>query len=112
MQKIGKKLRKLRKAKKLTVKDVAAMTGFSASFVYAIEQERKNPCYENILLLCEKLDVPPSYFFSDIKTTYDLIMENGAVEIMNMLTNYHQWSDSQKDSLKNYIQFQDSNKGR
>ena len=33
MQKIGKKLKKLRKAKKLTVIDIAAMTGFSASFV-------------------------------------------------------------------------------
>ncbi len=112
MQKIGKKLKKLRKAKKLTVKDVADITGFSASFVYAIEQERKNPCYENILLLCKKLDVPPVYFFDDSKTAFDRIIENGAIEIVDLLQDYGSWSQSQKDDLKNYIQFQNSKKVR
>lgn len=110
MQKIGSKLRKLRKAKNLTVKDVAAMTGFSASFIYAIEQERKNPCYENIQLLCKKLDVPPIYFFDDSKSTYDVIMENGAIEIMEMLEDYGTWSEEDKSSLKSFINYQKSKK--
>lgn len=110
MQKIGSKLRKLRKAKNLTVKDVAAMTGFSASFIYAIEQERKNPCYENIQLLCKKLDVPPIYFFDDSKSTYDVIMENGAIEIMEMLEDYGTWPEEDKTSLKSFINYQKSKK--
>ncbi len=112
MQKIGKKLKKLRKAKNLTVKDVADKTGFSTSFVYAIEQERKNPCFENILLLCEKLDVPPVYFFDDSKTSFDIIMENGALELLELLRDYGSWSKAQKEDLKQYIQFLNSKKVR
>ncbi len=112
MQKIGKKLKKLRKAKNLTVKDVAAMTGFSASFVYAIEQERKNPCYENIILLCEKLDVPPVYFFDDSRTSFDVIMENGALEIIELLQDYGSWSEVDKNDLKSFIKYQNSKKSR
>ena len=112
MQKIGKKLKKLRKAKNLTVKDVAAITGFSASFVYAIEQERKNPCYENIILLCEKLDVPPVYFFDDSRTSFDVIMENGALEIIELLPDYGSWSEVDKNDLKSFIKYQKSKKGR
>ncbi|MBQ7888362.1 MAG: helix-turn-helix transcriptional regulator [Erysipelotrichaceae bacterium] len=110
MQKIGSKLRKLRKAKNLTVKEVAAMTGFSASFIYAVEQERKNPCYENIQLLCEKLDVPPIYFFDDSKSSYDIIMENGAMEIMDLLLDYDKWPQEDKNSLKAFINYQKSKK--
>ena len=112
MQKIGKKLKKLRKAKKLTVKDIAAMTGFSASFVYAIEQERKNPCYENIMLLCEKLDVPPAYFFDDSKTTYDIVLENGALEVLELLDDYVQWNEADQKDLINFIKYQKSKKVR
>ena len=112
MQKIGNKLKKLRKAKKLTVKDIAAMTGFSASFVYAIEQERKNPCYENIMLLCEKLDVPPVYFFNDSKTAFDVVMENGALEVIELLDDYGSWNEADRRDLINFIKYQKSKKVR
>ena len=112
MQNIGKQLKKIRKAKNLSVKEVAAMTGFSASFVYAIEQGRKNPCYENMLILCKVLDVPAGYFFEDSKTAFDVVMENGALEIIDLLQDYETWSDEEKDDLKAFIKYQKSKKGR
>ncbi len=55
---LGLKLRKLRQKRRLALKEVAARTGLSVSYLSEIETGRKYPKFEKILALSEALAVP------------------------------------------------------
>lgn len=56
----GVHLRKLRKTKKWTMKDLAFEADVELSQIYRIERGKSNPTLSTILLLADALDIPAS----------------------------------------------------
>lgn len=57
MQKIGEKIRILRKDKKITLKELADRSGMSVSFISNLERELCSPTIENLQKICGAMDV-------------------------------------------------------
>ncbi len=66
---IGKRLKRLRKEKGLTQKDLAAKVsgGLDYTYIGKIERGEQFPSLKILMKLCESLSVPPGYFFLDEK---------------------------------------------
>lgn len=62
---IGAKLRKLREARSLSLKDLAERTGLSRSFISMVERDQVNVSLENLRRICQALDTPMFSLFSD-----------------------------------------------
>jgi len=62
---IGSKLKELRKAKKLTLQDVAGETGFSAALISQIENNNISPPIATLSRLAKFYDVKMGHFFSE-----------------------------------------------
>lgn len=62
---IGHKIKELRKAKKLTLQDVANETGFSTALISQIENNNISPPIATLSKLARFFDVRISHFFSD-----------------------------------------------
>jgi len=63
--KIGKKLRKLRREKGLTLQDVARATGFSVSLISLIESGNVSPPIATLAKIASVLNVNMGYFFGE-----------------------------------------------
>ncbi|AII36488.1 MULTISPECIES: helix-turn-helix domain-containing protein [Bacillus] len=63
----GLKLKKLRKSKKLTLRDLADKLGVTHSYLSKIERGVTNPSLKMINSLAEFFDVDQSYFFTEEK---------------------------------------------
>lgn len=61
---IGEKIKKLRKEKKLTLKDVSEGTDLSISFLSQVERMQSSLTLESLKKISDTLGVNPSYFFS------------------------------------------------
>lgn len=62
---IGVKIKKLRKARKLTLQDVARETGFSPALISQIENNNVSPPIATLSKLANFFDVKMGYFFED-----------------------------------------------
>jgi SOS regulatory protein LexA len=62
---IGEKIKELRNAKNLTLKDLAKKTKLSISFISDIENGRRNPSPENLHLIADALDIHPGRITGD-----------------------------------------------
>lgn len=62
---IGAKLKELRKARKLTLQDVAGETGFSAALISQIENNNISPPIATLSKIAKFYDVKIGHFFSD-----------------------------------------------
>lgn len=62
---IGEKLRKIRKMKKMTLKDLSEKTGVSISFLSQVERNKCSVTLESLRKISDALNVNPSLFFSD-----------------------------------------------
>ncbi|MGM8365249.1 helix-turn-helix domain-containing protein [Virgibacillus sp. W0181] len=62
---LGEQVKKLRKKKQLTLKQVAEKTGFSISFISQLEHSKTSATLESLKKISEALGVTPSYFFSE-----------------------------------------------
>ena len=62
---IGEQLRKIRKAKKLTLKTLSEKTGVSISFLSQVERDKCNVTLESLRKISDALNVNPSIFFSE-----------------------------------------------
>lgn len=60
----GERLRKARKAKKLTQKELASKIGAAHNSISNWENDQNMPDPETIQYLCWELNVQPNYFFS------------------------------------------------
>ena len=60
---LGKRIRDARKKCGLTQKELAAQTGLAVKTVQDIEKGRKNPTYETLARLMERLGVSPDAAF-------------------------------------------------
>lgn len=57
MQKIGEKLRKLRKDKNITLKELARKSGLSVSFISNLERDLCSPTIDNLQKICEAMEL-------------------------------------------------------
>lgn len=64
MKNIGDRLRKLRKSKSMTLRQIAERTGLSISFLSQLEHSKSSITIESLMKVSEALDVNPSFFFS------------------------------------------------
>lgn len=79
-EKIGEKIKKLRKEKGLTLKDISSITTLSISFLSQLERSKCSVTLESLKKISEALDVNPSYFFSKPDpTNQSLIIRNSSV---------------------------------
>lgn len=62
---IGHILKKLRKERKLTLKDLAEQTGVSISFLSQVERGKSSVTLESLRKIADALNVDPSVFFSE-----------------------------------------------
>lgn len=62
---LGSRVRTLRKAKRLTLKDVATKAGLATATISKVENNRLSPTYENIIRLALGLGVDIASLFSD-----------------------------------------------
>jgi transcriptional regulator with XRE-family HTH domain len=63
----GKRLRELRTAKGLSQESLADKAGLHRSYVWGIENGRRNVSLENIVRIAHALRVPPRDLMVDIK---------------------------------------------
>lgn len=97
-------MRKLRKNKKLTLRDVAEKLGVSHSYLSKIERGVTNPSLKMIKSFSEFFDVDQSYFFTDdknLETFTDaekqLVFERD-LSIENLRKNYNLTLDGEEVS--------------
>ncbi|GGA79817.1 helix-turn-helix domain-containing protein [Ornithinibacillus halotolerans] len=64
-EKLGLKVKQLRKQKKLTLKKIAEETNLSISFLSQLENGKSSATLESLKKISETLGVNPSYFFND-----------------------------------------------
>lgn len=60
---IGFSIKKLRKNKKMTLKDVSEKTNLSISFLSQVERSICSVTLESLRKISEALEVSPTYFF-------------------------------------------------
>ncbi len=65
---IGNKMKKLRKARKLTLQDVARETGFSPALISQIENNNVSPPIATLSKLARFFDVKMGHFFDEEET--------------------------------------------
>ncbi|MBT2645154.1 helix-turn-helix transcriptional regulator [Bacillus sp. ISL-34] len=81
---IGVKIKKLRKDRKLTLKQVSDKTNLSISFLSQVERLKSSITLESLKRVSEALDVNPSYFFSDPeKKTKSTVIRNALNDLNN-----------------------------
>lgn len=62
---LGEELKKLRKDKKMTLKELSAKSGLSISFISQIERDLKTLTFTSLKKISEALDVNVNFFFDD-----------------------------------------------
>lgn len=73
-QNISTKLKKIRQIRKLSMSDLARLSGVHQTTISAIESEKhSSPSFDTIERLAKALRISPVYFFEDrVKTPFDL----------------------------------------
>ncbi|WIF95165.1 helix-turn-helix domain-containing protein [Caminicella sporogenes] len=72
---LGDNIKKCRKIRKLTQKELAAKSNISRSYLADIENNRYNPSVEVLKSIANALDVPVEIFFKENLTEKDLVQE-------------------------------------
>lgn len=79
--KIGTAIKNIRNKKKISIEDIANMTGISIPSLYSIESNRRTPNFDTIRKISEALDYPVAALMlkaiqnDEIATKYFKIME-------------------------------------
>lgn len=102
--KIGSKLKQLRKAKSLSLKELSNLTGVSVSFLSDIEQERSNPSLDSLELIAKELDVPISSFFDGEGLSLNESLKYAKLSpVLDLLEDFDNWSESDRQELLYYL---------
>jgi len=72
---VGEKIAEYRKAKKLTIKDLAQMTGVTPSLLSQIERGLANPSLNTLNTIAKVLEVPLFSFFTSAANTKELVVK-------------------------------------
>jgi transcriptional regulator with XRE-family HTH domain len=104
---IGIRLKKIRKAKRLSLKELSNKTDgkVSISFLSDIENGRSNPSFKNLKLIADVLETPISYFIEDSKDSifFSDIDDSDFIHVINLLRDFKDWSIEDKKELLYYL---------
>jgi len=74
------RLKKLKKKKGVTSKEMSKAMGHNESYISQIERGYKLPSLNGFFYICEYLDVPPKYFLDD-----EIEYPTDFIEVVNLL---------------------------
>ncbi|WIF94456.1 helix-turn-helix domain-containing protein [Caminicella sporogenes] len=106
---VGKRIRKLRKERGLSLKELSKKTDISISFLSDIENGRSNPSLERLKDIARGLNTTVSYLLgetddiqinSEIK---ELLSNPEFLKILDELKDFNSWSDEDKSEFLAYI---------
>lgn len=75
---IGSRLRKLRSAKKVTLKRLAEATGLTVSFISQLERDKISPSLKSLRKIADVLKIKVTYFFEEDEDKKDFIFIKNA----------------------------------
>ena len=78
---LGIKIKEIRTKKRMTLKILAEMTGFSISFLSQLERGKSSATLESLKKISIALEVNPSYFFIDPNEENEIVHRNSTVPI-------------------------------
>lgn len=104
---LGYKLKAIRKAKGLSLKELSEKTKgqISISFLSDIENGRGKPSIESLKIIASTLNTPVSYFIDDSENS----LFSGAIEdiefipIVELLRDFKNWNIEDKKELMYYL---------
>jgi transcriptional regulator with XRE-family HTH domain len=104
---LGDKLKAIRKAKGLSLKQLSLDTEeqVSISFLSDIENGRGNPSIDSLKIIASTLNTPVSYFLDDSKNS----LFSGAIEdtefipVVELLRDFKDWNIEDKKELLYYL---------
>lgn len=107
MNTLGIRLKEIRKAKRLSLKELSNKTNgkISISFLSDIENGRSNPSLKNLKLIAGALETPISYFIEDSKDSmfFSDIDDSDFIRVINLLKDFKDWSIEDKKELLYYL---------
>lgn len=107
MNTLGIRLKEIRKAKRLSLKELSNKTNgkISISFLSDIENGRSNPSFKNLKLISGALETPISYFIEDSKYSmfFSDIDDSDFIHVINLLKDFKDWSIEDKKELLYYL---------
>lgn len=107
MSMIGNKLKEIRKANGLSLKELSARIDgkISISFLSDIENGRSNPSFENLKLIAAVLETPVSFFIEDSENNIFSNAANDAdfMHVINLLRDFKDWNIEDKKELLHYL---------
>lgn len=107
MNTIGIRLKEIRKAKRLSLKELSNKINgkISISFLSDIENGRSNPSLKNLKLIAGALETPISYFIENSKDNmfFSDIDDSDLIHVINLLKDFKDWSIEDKKELLYYL---------
>lgn len=107
MNTLGIRLKEIRKAKRLSLRELSNKTNgkISISFLSDIENGRSNPSLKNLKLIAGALETPISYFIEDSKDSmfFSDIDDSDFIRVINLLKDFKDWSIEDKKELLYYL---------
>ncbi len=73
---IGEKIKETRTKKKFSLRELAEMTGLSASFISQVEQEKASPSIETLKKIANLLSVKVSYLIEEESEELDMVKKD------------------------------------
>lgn len=100
---IGNNLKRIRKEKKMTLKNLAEISGLSISFISDIEHNRRNPSLETMNKLCKSLNIEISQLTS-YYINLDDITGLKQQEINTFIQKFKKLNLKGQNKVKNYLE--------
>jgi transcriptional regulator with XRE-family HTH domain len=104
---LGQRLKAIRKAKGLPLKDVYSLTNeqVSVSFLSDIENGRGKPSIESLKIIAKALNTPVSYFIDDADNNLlgSAIEDTDLLPIIELLRDFKAWNIEDKKELLYYL---------
>ncbi|AVK49007.1 transcriptional regulator [Clostridium sp. MF28] len=104
---LGDKLKSIRKAKGLSLKQLSKDTNekISVSFLSDIENSRSNPSIDNLKIIANTLNTPVSYFIDDTENSLfsSAIEDTDFIPIIELLKDFKDWNIEDKKELLYYL---------
>ena len=104
---LGDKLKAIRKAKGLSLKQLSKDTNeqVSVSFLSDIENGRSNPSIDSLKIIATTLNAPVSYFIDDSESNVfsSAIEDTDFIPIIELLKDFKDWDIEDKKELLYYL---------
>ena len=78
---LGEKIRERRKEKKMSMKDLAVLTGLTPGFISQVERDLAEPSITSLRKISEALEVAVFYFFVEERNENCVVRKNGRQQI-------------------------------